>query len=69
MNAITLQLNDDLRRKAEAIAAEQGIDVETLLAQMAEAAIGEHDVEKQFRERAARGRGREAEALALLNKD
>jgi hypothetical protein len=69
MNAITLQLRDEVLEKMEAIAAEQGVTVDALLSHLAEAMINERDVETRFRERAARGAGREAEALALLNRD
>lgn len=68
MNAISIELPKDLRDKIEAIASERNVPVAELYLDMTRAMIEDYDVERRFRERAERGKGRETEALALLRR-
>ncbi|WP_165823379.1 hypothetical protein [Metarhizobium album] len=45
------------------------MSIDVLLQELTVSMIEEHEVEKRFRARAARGAGRETEALALLRRD
>ncbi|MDE1993536.1 MAG: toxin-antitoxin system HicB family antitoxin, partial [Rhizobiaceae bacterium] len=68
MNAVTIQIPDDVHESVKAIAAEKGVNVETLLVDVTESIVREHDAEMRFRKRAELGAGRDSEALALLSR-
>ncbi|MBB4569889.1 hypothetical protein [Rhizobium leucaenae] len=68
MNAVTIQIPDDMHESVKAIAAEKGVDVATLLIDVTESIIREHDAEMRFRKRAEFGAGHDDEALALLRR-
>ena len=68
MNAITFHLPPEAHQKLKAVAVERGMSIDVLLQELTVSMIEEHDIEKRFRARATRGTGREAEALALLQK-
>jgi predicted transcriptional regulator len=69
MNAFTLELSAEVQQKVDLMAAEKGVTPEHLLSEMAAEMVQQHDAYRLFQEMAARGKGREAEALALLQRD
>jgi len=68
MNAITFEISADLHDEIQAVARQKGVSVNELLAETTKSIIVAHRAEERFRARAAQGQGREAEALALLNR-
>ncbi len=58
-----------MHEKVDLIAAEKGISPERLLSEMAAEMVKQHEAYRLFEEMSARGRGREAEALALIRRD
>ncbi|EKF57233.1 hypothetical protein QWE_22876 [Agrobacterium albertimagni AOL15] len=69
MNALTVELSSEVHEKVDLIAAEKGVSPERLVSEMAAEMVKQHEAYRLFEEMAARGRGREAEALALLRRD
>ncbi|TPP10931.1 toxin-antitoxin system HicB family antitoxin [Rhizobium glycinendophyticum] len=69
MNALTVELSSEVHEKVDVIAAEKGVSPERLLSDMAAEMVMQHDAHRLFLEMAERGKGREAEALALLRRD
>ena len=68
MTALTVRLPDDKYRRLKALAQARGMSVNRLVDEMASLMLAEFDAETRFAVRAERGRGREAEGLALLEK-
>ena len=68
MSALTVRLADEKHERLKALARERGTTVNRLIDEMATILLTSHDAEVRFRLRAARGAGREAEGLALLEK-
>ncbi|WP_341643875.1 toxin-antitoxin system HicB family antitoxin [Thauera sp. SDU_THAU2] len=68
MTAMTIRLPDDKYRRLKALAQARGMSINRLVDEMATLMLAEFDAETRFATRAARGRGREAEGLALLAK-
>ncbi|MCL6708381.1 Arc family DNA-binding protein [Pseudomonas sp. R2.Fl] len=68
MNAITIELPAELREQIEVVAREQGLSVNDLYLAITRDLIAHNEAKKRLLERAERGRGREAEALALLRR-
>ena len=68
MNVVTVHLSNELHDEIEAIARQKGISINALLIETTKALVSAYHAEKRFQERAARGAGREAEALALLDR-
>ena len=68
MTALTVRLPDDKYLRLKALAQARGTSVNRLVDEMATLMLAEFDAETRFAVRAQRGRGREAEGLALLEK-
>jgi predicted transcriptional regulator len=68
MNAITVNLPNDLIEKVRSIAAARNIDIDTLISQVMAEAVRQNEAYYRFQDMAERGRGREEEALALLRR-
>jgi predicted transcriptional regulator len=69
MNALTVELSSEVHEKVDLIAAEKGVTPEHLLSEMTAEMVMQHDAHRLFLEMAERGKGREEEALALLQRD
>jgi predicted transcriptional regulator len=69
MNALTVELSSEVHEKVDLIAAQKGISPERLVSEMAAEMVKQHEAYRLFKEMAARGKGREAEALELLRRD
>jgi hypothetical protein len=68
MNKIVLELPGDLRDQVEALARENGVQLEEFYLNVTQAVVRESEARKRMLERAERGKGREEEGLALLRK-
>lgn len=68
MNAIVVQIPDDVQVKLEEIATTKGQTVETLLAEASADMVRQYEGYKVFLEMSERGQGRTEEGLALLGK-
>ena len=68
MTALTVRLPDDKYQRLKALAQQRGTSVNRLMDEMATMMLAEFDAETRFALRAERGRGREQEGLALLDK-
>jgi hypothetical protein len=68
MNAITIQIPDELLKKAQLLAETQDVALEDLFVEVMNAAVRENEARALFHELAAKGRGREEEALELLRR-
>ena len=66
MSALTVRLPDDKHEWPKALARSRGTTLNRLIDDMATEMLAQHDAETHFRLRAARGAGREARGLALL---
>lgn len=69
MNALTVELSSEVHEKVDLIAAKKGVSPERLVSEMAAEMVKQHEAYRLFEEMAARGKGREAEALELLRRD
>jgi predicted transcriptional regulator len=69
MNALTVELSSEVHEKVDLIAAEKGVTPEHLLSEMTSEMVMQHDAHRLFLQMAERGKGREEEALALLQRD
>lgn len=69
MRAVTINLPEPLNAQMEQLARENGLTLSDFLVEVSKDIIRQDEARKQFYERAERGRGREAEALALLRRD
>ena len=63
-----MRLPDDKHRRHRALAESRGTTLNRLIDDMATVMLAEFDAETRFRLRAARGAGKEARGLALLDK-
>lgn len=68
MNAVTLNIPDDIQRKVDEIAAERGVSPESLLADMTEHMVREYDARKEFLKMARQGKSDVKAALRLLDR-
>jgi predicted transcriptional regulator len=68
MNAVTIQMPDEMLEKVTSVAKSQNIPLEAFILDVMDAVIREDEARKRFLEYAERGRGREQEALALLRR-
>ncbi len=68
MSALTVRLPDDKHLRLKALARERGTTVNRLIDEMTTVLLAEFDAEARFLTRAARGAGRVAEGLSLLDK-
>lgn len=68
MTALTVRLPDDKYRRLKALAQARGMSVNRLVDEMATLMLSEFDAETRFGLRVQRGRERELEGLALLDK-
>lgn len=68
MNAIVVQIPDDVEGKLQEIAATRGMTIETLLAEASADMARQYEGYKLFLEMREKGKGRVAEGLALLRK-
>jgi len=69
MRAVTINLPEPLDAQIEQLARENGLTLSDFLVEVSKDIIRQDEARKRFHERAERGRGREAEALALLRRD
>ena len=68
MAALTVRLPDDKHARLKALAKSRGTPLNRLIDDMTTAMLAEFDAETRFRIRAARGAGKEARGLELLEK-
>jgi predicted transcriptional regulator len=68
MTALTVRLADEKYQRLKALAQARGTSVNRLVDEMATMMLAEFDAETRFAVRAQRGKGREEEGLALLEK-
>lgn len=68
MNAVTIQMPDEMLAKGESVAKSQDVTLDEFIVDVMQAVIREHEAKKKFLEYAERGRGREEEALKLLRR-
>jgi len=68
MTALTVGIPDEKYQRLKLLAQARGTSVNRLVDEMATAMLAEYDAETRFLIRANRGKGREAEGLALLAK-
>mgnify|MGYP001765076225 FL=1 len=68
MAALTLRLPEDKHQRLRALAQSRHTTINRLMDEMTTLMLAEFDAETRFKLRAARGTGREAEGLALLDK-
>lgn len=68
MHALVLQLTDDKHQRLRALAQSRHTTINRLMDEMTTLMLAEFDAETRFKLRAARGTGRVAEGLALLDK-
>jgi predicted transcriptional regulator len=68
MAALTLRLPDDKHQRLRALAQSRGTTLNRVLDEMATLMLAELDAETRFKLRAARGSGKSARGLALLDK-
>ena len=68
MNAITIEIPDDIAEELERLTALKGVTRERLLADAVAEMAHQAEAYELFRQMSERGRGRETEALALLRR-
>lgn len=68
MAALTLRLPEDKHQRLRALAQSRHTTINRLMDEMTTLMLAEFDAETRFKLRAARGTGREAEGLTLLDK-
>jgi predicted transcriptional regulator len=68
MAALTLRVPDDKHQRLRDLARRRGTTINRMLDEMTTLMLAEFDAETRFQLRAARGAGREARGLALLDK-
>jgi predicted transcriptional regulator len=68
MAALTLRLPEDKHQRLRALAQSRHTTINRLMDEMTTLMLAEFDAETRFKLRAARGAGRAAEGLALLDK-
>jgi hypothetical protein len=61
-------MSDELLSKIRVLADARDVDLDTLIAEVMNAAVSSADARARFEELAARGRGRDQEALELLRR-
>lgn len=67
-HALVLQLADDKHQRLRALAQSRHTTINRLMDEMTTLMLAEFDAETRFKLRAARGTGRAAEGLTLLDK-
>ena len=68
MSALTVRLPDEKHARLKALAKSRGTPLNRLIDEMTTLMLAEFDAETRFKLRAARGAGREARGLELLDK-
>lgn len=68
MTALTVRLPDDKLRRLKALAKSRGTPLNRLIDEMTTLMLAEFDAETRFQVRAARGAGKEARGLSILDK-
>ncbi len=68
MKTLVLPLTDNKHQRLRALAQSRHTTINRLMDEMTTLMLAEFDAETRFKLRAARGTGREAEGLALLDK-
>jgi predicted transcriptional regulator len=68
MTAITVRLPDEKHRRLKALAKTRGTPLNRLIDEMTTLMLAEFDAETRFNVRAARGAGKTARGLELLDK-
>ena len=68
MSALIIRLPEDKRTRLKLVAKSRKVSVTKLIEEMATILLADFDAETRFELRAARGRGRTTEGLALLDK-
>ena len=68
MSALIIRLPAEKRTRLKLVAKSRKVSVTKLIEEMATILLADFDAETRFALRAARGRGRTAEGLALLDK-
>ncbi|MDP1652719.1 MAG: toxin-antitoxin system HicB family antitoxin [Rhodocyclaceae bacterium] len=68
MTALTVRLPDEKHRRLKALAKSRGTPLNRLIDEMTTLMLAEFDAETRFNVRAARGAGKTARGLALLDK-
>ncbi len=68
MSALIIRLPEEKRTRLKLVAKSRKVSVTKLIEEMATILLADFDAETRFELRAARGRGRIAQGLALLDK-
>ena len=68
MSALTIRLPDDKYQRLKALSRQRKTSVNKLIDEMTTLMLAEFDAETRFQLRAARGAGRQARGLELLDK-
>jgi hypothetical protein len=68
MSALIIRLPEEKRTRLKMVAKSRKVSVTKLIEEMATILLADFDAETRFELRAARGRGRTAEGLSLLDK-
>lgn len=68
MNAITIQIPDELLKKVQLIAKTNNVRLEDLIVEVMNATVRQNEARERFEQLAAEGRGREQEAIELLRR-
>jgi len=69
MNAVTIEIPADKREIVAQIAAERGMSVENLFADLTDTLISEFEVQNEFRRLAEQGRSEIETAIQLLKRN
>lgn len=69
MSALTIELTEEVQHKIELMARARGVSSATLMEHVAADLARQYEAFKLYEEMAADGRGREAEALELLQRE
>jgi len=68
MSALTVRLPEDKHRRLKELSRQRKVSVSKLIDEMTTLMLADFDAETRFQLRAARGRGKTARGLELLNK-
>jgi predicted transcriptional regulator len=68
MMSVTIHMPEELLTKVRSIAESNNGDLDSLINETMEQLVRHNDARMRFEQRASRGRGREQEALTLLNR-
>lgn len=68
MNAVTITIPDDIRKRVDKIAEDRGVTVETLLGEMTTHAVEQFEAHQRFLEAVRRGKDEVEKGLELLRR-